>query len=98
MIMVHDGRAYFRHVQVVKFLHQIERKISHSQFKQSFFNLELRNFQIMAFALLSSTQPTQSIRIVMVGNASMNHFVSKICLPLFCPHRMYLLPGCGIGI
>jgi hypothetical protein len=40
----------------------------------------------MSFALLRNTQSTQSVRIVMVGNASMNHFVSKICLSLFSAH------------
>lgn len=46
---------------------------------------------ITAFLLLNNKQTTPSIRMIMVGNVSMNQLLNKICLsPCFCPHCIFI--------
>jgi hypothetical protein len=58
-----------------------------------FIDLNLKNVQITAFALSSSTQTTQCLKTVMTANPTSNLLLSRISLSLSL--SPYLLSGNG---
>jgi hypothetical protein len=83
----------------LKFQRLNQENISQSQFKWPFLSVpNVNSFQTATSVFSSGTQITQSIRIVMVCNVSINLLVSKCLPPSVCPHSIFLYAVCGFSI